>query len=595
MTPALVAFAALAPWLSLLPLGGAPAVLAQVFTLTAAAHGAGLIVARLAHRADLHPLLAIQWGIATLIALSGVAIALRVDTVATQTVLICGFAGVHSAMLAVRWRRYAPITAGPWMVPACLLAALAVVHILGAAGDVGARPFDDDGNVLAQLQRLRDTGALGDAIGYARRSQLGGQLVLDALATLPGDVHLVRIAEALAFALALGLACVRIRPRDPASCLWAILVVITGSAFAFAPLDLATCWTAVGLIIALHAMIADEERPPLAIVGLVAGALIALRLELTPLALAALIRAWWPSRREPRSAGLAALGLLVVVVPYLAARGLAEAPPITRDLLASDRSFSVGRLGLFMLLGGASTSLVALVVRHPARRWLAIGGVVVAAGILTSFVGDRTYATRLLWPLAFACGLVAAIEVARSLTLTTGALLGSLVAMMLIHEGREATGRAKWTRRYLDLAASIEYVRHAGQDAPVTGGYENLLSRAPHGATIALWVTRPERLDYAAYRFVDLRTPRAARLRTHRWDAHTSRLEQLLATTGADYLMLEEDDRGIERIHESPLERFVCSPWQPACADDLEVLALGHHIVASDHGVRLIELRAPQP
>lgn len=590
MTALFVALAALAPWTSLLPLHGAPAVLAQALAFTAAAHGAGLVTAGLAGRDHVHPLLAIQWGFAALIAASGVALALRADTLVVQTTLVCVCAGVHSAMLVARWRSFPRLAPGPWMIPAGLLAALAVLHVLGAAGDLGARPFDDDGHVLAQIQRLRDTGALADAVGYARRSQLGGQLALDALATLPGDVHLVKLFEAIAFACAIGLACARIRLVDARSCLWSVLVVITASALAFVPVDLAPWWSAIGLVLALHAMLSGDERPPLGVVGLVAGALIALRLELAPLALAALVQAWWPARRDPRVAWAGALGLLVVLVPCLIARGLAAPSAQVRDLLASGRGVTVGRLALFAGLGLLGAVLAALVVRHPARRWLGVGAVLVASGIASGLLGERAYATRLVWPIAIAAGLVAAIELSRALTLTTGALLGSLVAMLLVHEGREASGRARWTRRYLDLAANIEYVRHAGQRAPVAGGYAAVLRHAPAGATVALWVTRPERLDYARHHFVDLRTPRGARLRVHRWDTHTSRLAQLLAATHAQYLLLETDDRATERIHKSWLERFVCTTWTPACADDLEALALEHPVVASDRGVRLIDL-----
>ncbi len=589
VTAILLALATIAPWCSLLPLHGASAVLAQALTFAAAAHGAGLVVA--GSREGVHPLLAIQWGFAALIAISGIALALRLDTLSVQTSIVCGFAGVHSALLIARWRTYPRVTVGVWWIPASLLAALAVIHILGGAGDLGARPFDDDGNVLAQIQRLRDTGALGDAVGYARRSQLGGQLALDALATLPGDVHLVKILEAIAFVCALGLACARMCLDDTASCLWALLIVITASALAFAPLDLATCWTAIGLIVALYAMIVDDPCPPTGIVGLVAGALIALRLELAPLALAGLVRAWWPARRDPRATWLAALGLLVVLVPYLVTRGAASPSGEVRQLLASNRELSIVRAAWFALGGGAGAVVTALVVPHPHRRWVAVGAMLVIAAILSSLIGERGYAMRLVWPLAIAGGLVAAIELSRALTLTTGALIGSLVAMILIHEGRQATGRVKWTRRYLALAASIEYVRHNGQDAPVAGGYASLLARVPPGSVVALWVTRPERLDYAAHRLIDLRTPRAAHLRVHRFDAHTSRLSELLTAIAADYLLLEEDDRLAERIRGSWLVRFVCASWSPACADDLEVLALQHPIVASEGGVRLIDLR----
>ena len=41
----------------------------------------------------------------------------------------------------------------------------------------------------------------------------------------------------------------------------ALLVVITGSALAFAPLDLTDLLDAVGWSVGLHATIADDDRP----------------------------------------------------------------------------------------------------------------------------------------------------------------------------------------------------------------------------------------------------------------------------------------------------------------------------------------------
>ena len=639
MTRTTAALAALVPWFAVLPLHGAAAVLAQAALFVAAAHGAGQVAGALAGRERTHPLLAFQLGLAALVAISGLAIALGVDTLALQIAIACTCAGAHSAIIVARWHELPELRAGGWLAPALLLLALVLVHVLGAAGDLGDRPFDDDGHVLAQLQRLRDTGALADGAGYARASQLGGQLALTALATVPGDVHLARVLEALAFAGAVGLVVVRIRPGDPAAVLWSLLVVIAASALAFAPLDLAPCWTIAGLVLALHALL-DEPQPHTGLVALVAGALIALRLELAPLALAAIGRAWWPARRDARAAWGVALGLVIAAVPLALARSATAPAGEVRHLLVAGSGAALswpvaylglavpaavlaalavgrahrgraitaalvvagvlalalgapalGRAAVFVALGTPSALLVAFALRAVPHRWLAIGGALVAVGVLTGTFGERAYALRLLWPLGIAAALAGAIHLARALTLTTAAMIASIAVLALIHEGREATGRTKWTRRYLELAQSIEYVRHSGTDAPVAGGYAALLAKVPRGATVALWVARPERLDYRTHRFVDLRTPRAARLRVHRFDAHTSQFAELVAATGADYLLLEEDLRGALRVREDWLERFVCGAWSPACADDLEAIALDHPIIATDRGVRLVKLR----
>lgn len=594
MTAIGLALLAFAPWLTVLPLPGAAGVLAHVLTLVAAFHGAGLAVAALARRPTVHPMLAIQWGMAALVALSGVALVLGIDGRVTQTLVVCLFAGLHTVMIGLGWRRYRARLVSielRWvLVPAVLLGLLAIVHVLGAAGDLGARPFDDDGNVIAQLQRLRDTGALGDPAGYARGSQLGGQLVLGALATLPGDVHLVRVLEALAFVLALGLVIARLRVRDATGGIWATLLLITGSALAFAPVDPTTCWTAVGLIVALHAMLTDDEPRALLPIALVAGALITLRHELAPIGITAVLVTWWPLRADRKRSLLLLGATLAVVLPFLLARFGARLPADAEALLLPRAGGLAGRT-LFAGLVAAGIAIVMAVVPARQTRWIVLAGVVTLAGIVSGFTGARPYATQFLWPLAIAGGLVLVLELGRTSVLTTAAMIVSLVAIVLVQGGRDATGRVKWTRRYLDLASNIEYLRHAGDHAPVTGGYAPVLRNVPAGTTVAVWVNRPERLDYTVgYRIVDLRTPRAARLRTHRFEAHASRMQKLLTAIDADYLLIEADDRHAERIRASYFYRFVCATPSPACADDLEAIAQASPVVAEHRGVRLVKL-----
>lgn len=611
---ALVGALAFAPWLVLLPLGGAAAVLASAIALVAACHGAGQLVAWLSglHRnagrlpaCSLEPLLAIQLGLAAMIGLAGLASALHLFTLAGQIIVVYGFAAVHTAVVVLgrAGLRDAPRTwLRPWLVPCLLLGAIAVLHVLGAAGDLGARPFDDDGHVLAQLQRLRETGTLGDPIGYPRTSQLGGQLAFDALACLAGDIHLARAAEALAFALAIALVCARIGPRALAGAIWALLVVVAASALAFVPADAATCWTAVGLVIALHALVTDRLRDgdhrlrSLVPLGVVAGALITLRFELAPMAAIAGIAVWSGAdharARLHRFAVIAAV-VLAVVAPYAAIRALAwsEVPAAARGLIAAPAGALGPRLAIAAATLVAALPLVALARRDLPARGLAIGACLAIAGMVGQLTGARPYAIRFLWPLALAIGLIAIIEIARRSRLTTAALVGTLVLAVLVYEGRDAAGRVRWTRRYLDLATHIEYLRHARERPPASGDYEALLRRVPPGATVAAWVARPEQLDYAGpRRLVDLRTPRIARLRSHRWDAHASRIEKLLGLLHADYLLVEADDRRAARSRADLTYRLACGQPLPGCADDLESIALRHPVIAERAGIQLVQL-----
>ncbi|MGN6108558.1 MAG: hypothetical protein ACTHU0_25860 [Kofleriaceae bacterium] len=609
MTTAAAGLLAAAPWLVLLPLDGAAAILAFAGALAAACHGAGWVVARIGGERTLHPLLAIQLGLATLVALAGLASALGVFTLAGQTIVLYGLVAVHTAAVVLDRERlgaWVRSTERGWLAPALLLGALGVLHVLGAAGDLGARPFDDDGHVLAQLQRLRETGTLADPVGYPRTAQLGGQLAIAALASLAGDVHLMRLGEAFGFVAAIALVCARIAPRDRSSTLWALLVVIAAAALAFAPTDPATCWTAVGQIGALFALVSDRIRREddrvrsLVPIGLIAGALIALRLELAPLAALALVAAWsdrGASRRAHARRLAAVAGIaLAVVVPYALVRANAWAtvPDAARALIAPSTRPWIGRIGLAAAIALATLPLAALVRRDRAVRGLIGASCLTVAGIASQLTGTLPYAARFLWPVAIAVGSILVIEIARRRRLTAAALIVVVGLFVLVHEGREATGRRRWTRRYIDLAMNIEYLRHARDPEPIAGVYDALLRQIPRGATVAVWVARPERLSYAGpARIVDVRTPRIAKLRTHRWTAHESRIERLLGAVGADFLLLEADDRQQARIRADLTYRLACSRPLPGCADDLEVIARHHRVVAEQGGVQLIRIERP--
>jgi hypothetical protein len=102
-------------------------------------------------------------------------------------------------------------------------------------------------------------------------------------------------------------------------------------------------------------------------------------------------------------------------------------------------------------------------------------------------------------------------------------------------------------------------------------------------------VARPERLDYGApYRILDLRTPRAAWMRALWPFPHAPAIERLLAGVGADFLLLEADDRGLAHAARAPAPCTEAPAW---CSDDLELLARRSPTAAWTPGVRLVDLR----
>jgi hypothetical protein len=594
---ALVVAAIALPWLTLLPLHGAAAVAAHAIALVAAFHGAGLAIAALAGRRDTPPLVAVQWGIAALIAASGIAIACGVGTLAAHAVLVYGGVAIHTAALGIRFSRQVErvdaALAAPraWLVPAALLAGLGALSVLGAAGDSFAQPFDDDGHQIAQLRRVLDTGALGDPIGYPRDAGLGGQVALAAVAAGAGD-GFAHAIDALAAVLALGLALSWLRPRDAGGALWATVLVAAGYALGFAPFDPLPLWTAAGLIVCLYHLLSEADPPALPL-AITAGALATVRHELAPIAAVCVIAAWWRSPRDHRRTVVLLAGVLAAVFPLVVARMVAwrSVPAAAHAVIAVA---SRGSPALRAVLAAAIAVPGALVLRlairdNRALRLAAAATAVALAAIIVHLTGAGRYSLRLALPIAIGYAIALAIELARSRSSSPAALIASLALCVVIHEGTAASGHVRWSRRMAAAATGIEVVERPPGDA--RDPYAAVLASAPAGATLAVWVAEPERLVYTRHRIFDLRTPAGARLRDHQWPVHVSRAAALLSALSADYLLIEADDARVRRTQADLFYRWLCKTPRPLCDDDLEAIAHAHRVVAERGGIQLIDLR----
>jgi len=203
-------------------------------------------------------------------------------------------------------------------------------------------------------------------------------------------------------------------------------------------------------------------------------------------------------------------------------------------------------------------------------------------------VSASGYSLRLAWPVGIAFAITLVIELARTRTTGPIAVIAALVLAVFIRDGSDAPGRLRWSRRLATAATELGDLR-----APPAAGdpYRELLDTVPTGATVAVWVAEPERLDYAAHRFLDLRTPAGARLREHRFVAHASKLAPLLSQLSASYLLIEADDARVRRTQSELLYRFLCRTPLAICDDDLEAIARSRPTLAERAGVRLVDLR----
>ena len=589
----LAAIAIVAPWLVWLPpvRGPLSIVLAGSLALLGAFHGWGRLVARLAGRRDLGAALAMWWGLAAVVALGGIGIVLHCYD---ARLLVIGGTVAHSAELALAFGATAEAIEGAlrwerlrfWAIPAAMIVVLAVAHVLGAAGANDARPFDDDGHVIAQVKRLLDTGALADPIGYARGSQLGGHVALCGLAGAFADVSAVRMVDAVGLVMLLVLALACLRPRDATSATWTVLLVVLASAVTIRWTELAPLWIAAGLLVAMYASFA--EPLPIALLG---GAAIVLRGELVAPALVVVVVAWWQVRRDHRHV-LAMLGALALAVtPYVLARSLAwsRVEPAARALLARSHGPFALRTALFAAVALAATPLVLLPFRELGAsrlRWLAVAFATGFGAIAGQLGTERPFATPYVWVFAIAGVIVLAIELAGHGGAPLVALVLGMLVCVAVDDARTTRGRYAWHARYFELFENAEQLSNA---APTAGdGYAVLLSAVPAGERVAVWVQRPDTLDYAQHDLVDLRTPRGAQLRMA--DAADTHLDRLAAASRARWLLVEPDDSVKQRANGSTLYAVLCWHAFPWCADSLDALAFRHRVVAERDGVRLMAL-----
>lgn len=583
---------ALLPWVSLLPVHGALGFALAMLAVVASLHGWGLLVKRLANIEDAPAALVVHWGLAAVLALTGLAMMLHVLGHTTQMVLVIAGLALHTALTLLARKPLAlPPDARYWLLPAIALVCVAAFHVLGSAGDVTSSPFDDDGSLPAQLQRLAQTGTLGDPIGFARDAQLGGHVAISALATALGGAQWFRAVDALGFALLLWLALAQLRPRTQAASLWAMLLVFVAASYPSVAADATPRWLATSLLLALFVTFeryaSPEDDRLLWPLGLLAAAASVLRSELIPVAAAIIgaagLLAIGRSGGRRRLVALLAVPL-AAMLPFLVARIAARSsvPSAAITALVRDHGVLVPLLIFIGLLVVAIWG--ALVTSSGPRRWIAIAALAGIAGIVSQLTGARPYATQLLWPIVVSAGLAIGLGALRTETidLRGAALVLSLLAAALIYDGRDIPGRVRWSRRYTELASGIEYLRHAYPAPAPTDPYGSLLAQVPADATVAVWVARPELLRYATHRFLDLRGPRGA-----------ARRSTVLRALAPDYLLFEDDHLPAERARRDLFYRLACPEGGTAafCLDDLQSLAANHPVVATEGTVSLVRLR----
>ncbi|MGE0547514.1 MAG: hypothetical protein AB7O24_09015 [Kofleriaceae bacterium] len=622
------------PWLALAidPSNVLGEALAAIVVSLGALSGLGAAVAIVLRDRDAE--LVDRWGLglAAYLVLGGMLAAIHTFTQVTQLALMISGLALQSIVMVTRRERvvaamseWVRSTRISWLVVTTVVGGIVLIHIIGQVSLMYRPSFDDDGNWLVAVARMRDAGGFGDFIGYPRANQLGGSVIATGLIATADELRLARVPEALGFLLVISaLARVSLPRRDRAivttkhaqAAMVFLLLVLGISAKAQAETELWAFWIPVFLVIASYRVLAAPDpwtaRRSVHL-GLVVGALASFRHEYIPLALALIAvsthspdrRADWRSLLTSTAAAVVAVGPLFV--DRYIDRSHITISGVSAVKLVVTSVVSVGLLALAVWGAG-------LGARRALPRFtlaLAVGSALIYLAPTRSGAYSNKFVWTSLYPIAFV--LVAELARAQWQSGRDGVRyrfrhyvipVVLLLPLLSVMRAEDSTVPANWRSRFRPWFANAR-ISTVLSGVPGFEPYREVLSSIPPGAPVLAWVLRPERLDFRSREIFDLRVPNLKDLRKQRWGPSGPLFERIREETGARYLLIQLDRRRERRDNESVLYEVWCSPERPdsanspyfgrppECADDLERLWLRYHTIASRDNVYLIDLDQP--
>lgn len=577
------------PWLALaIP---APtllvATLAGLVVAAGAAHGFGAVLAFAIDRTARPMVDAAIAGAAIVVVLGGDLIG-HFPQAVQLSLLVVGLA-LHTVAIAlqplrIQLRTPDAMTALLWVT----LLAIVALHVVGLLASQHAAPYDDDGHWYAAVKRLRDTGGWVDPIGYPGNFQLGGGLAASAFAATISNVACTRVCEALGFVLAFAglarFALVRGERRGTGALVF-LLLALTISSKAQAEFDATLFWLPMALFVGVFRALVDRARQPsrgdTIWLGVLLAALIAIRVEYAPFALALLV----VDRRAIALAFALVLPMLIGwhhrhCVPIAIALVVGLLPWRPRSAIGA---FSWG-IAITAALGWMSGDFGGRVTWVPifAALYVSLAALAQAQWAPRAFLDELRYGGRRV----------------RFRVATSGIFVLAMIAFIM--RAQDPTVRMSWRTRFRMWVQDAAEIAHADPRATMAAGYREPLARLPAGAGVLTWVDHPERLDYASRPLFDLRVPRQKALRAFSWGGEHSPIPALANLTGARYLLVEPDLYFHQRAKDSLAYAFWCTAKnesadpviaRPAiCADPLEQALVTHRVVDTWRGAVLVDL-----
>jgi hypothetical protein len=470
---------------------------------------------------------------------------------------------------------------------------LAMAGLLAIGGALACLRFfgeerlinDDEINHVMALKRLWDTGAIPGL------HQFGWQVVGEAIFSLAAGAQSPFFFDgvcALLVMLMMGAALAR---QDRGFALPALVVI--GPWMLLLPnptVDMVCRWPSGLLHLSMFSVLLylDKERYAVVLVGLAAAALVALRIELAPLAMTYAVAAVAGPRarswtRRGRWTAAASWAAALAVLAW--ASGNAAPVAVAKAALAL-LSIPVA-LGALSLLGSMpwwSPAGVAL---------LAVTSTVAVSALHMVPIGARSLAVALSALYHLPCLLVLLLDRAtfapRSSTPTAGSrghlfalpaalLLGGLFSSSIFRAAFRDEDRTATTNRFVKLGAAAEMAAMAGFDVAPDLRLARLQLHAPAGARLGVWGKSAALLDYRRNPIVDASWSSAGK---KRWFLAPLTAPRLAAF---DYLLVEAFVRSLENPQDA-------KPNEPTTATPTLLVNDQLELIASEGGERLYRVR----
>lgn len=239
--------------------------------------GWGWLAVRIVRVPDADFGLRAAWGIAALLAITGVLVMLslcaRAELLALIAVGVAGFAWrewtTDEPLVVLARRGLGELRARPLLgYIAILIGAIAVLRMVGGVVQLDRNPWDDDVAYTPLVKRILDAGSLVEPYSFRRLGAYGGQSMLQAVVAARGSLQNVHLFDqALSFGLVMLLLVGYARALRRVPGFWLAVLAIAVLVMPDTSINTASYWSGAVVFLALYRTVVRGELVMAALVG----------------------------------------------------------------------------------------------------------------------------------------------------------------------------------------------------------------------------------------------------------------------------------------------------------------------------------------